>query len=226
MKKLVGFTGLRGSGKDTAALALVAAGWKRTAFADPLYQETADGYRVPLEFLQNRETKETPLDRLALKNCSDEGFIKSALMTLNIRLDNGNPDESENEDLLSEWRRAMDAPRSPRQVLQWWGTEYRRATCGDDYWRGRLTKLVTENPNENFVVTDVRFPDEANLIKKLGGQVARIVRPNLAGATDAALLHSSEQAMLDYDVEIELINAEGKNGMDAFLASVTKAFLV
>lgn len=33
---LVGLTGFAGSGKDTAAAGLVAAGWKRQAFADPL----------------------------------------------------------------------------------------------------------------------------------------------------------------------------------------------
>jgi len=36
VKMLIGFTGLKGSGKDTAAHFLVERGWKRLAFADPL----------------------------------------------------------------------------------------------------------------------------------------------------------------------------------------------
>ena len=217
MQQVVGLVGLRGSGKDTAAQALLEKGWRRTAFADALYLEAAAAFGVTVEFLQHRDTKETPLPELALVNCTDMLFVGTFMGYEDERLSSAGADIPRLEQLTQ--------PRSPREILQVWGTEYRRKLYSDDYWRDQVRQVILANPEVNFVVTDVRFPDEAKLIEEvLGGRLGRIVRPSLPGSDDKALLHSSEVAMLDYPIERVFINEEGPEGLARFRAAVLQAF--
>lgn len=200
--KIVGLLGLRGSGKDTAAAALVSQlGFTRLAFADPLYNEVAEAFGVTVAFLQNRDTKELPQPELALVNCKDARFVKVC-----IELDIAEA----GMDGVKQRLHALYRPRSPRQILQRWGTDYRRVLDGDDYWRAQVEKIIDNAPQSSaFVITDVRFPDEALLVTCLGGWLARITRPT-AQTQDVALLHVSEQAMLDYPVHKTFLNVEGR----------------
>lgn len=217
MQQVVGLVGLRGAGKDTAAQALLEQGWRRIAFADALYLEAADAFAVTVEFLQRRETKESPLAELALINCKDPTYVGVFLGYESERL------AAEGVDIPP--MTMLTQPRSPREILQVWGTEYRRKLYEDSYWRDQVEQVIRANPGDNFVVTDVRFPDEASLVEDtLGGSLARIVRPGLPGAEDKALLHSSEVAMLDYPIESVFINAEGAEGRDILRAAVLAAF--
>jgi hypothetical protein len=217
MQQVAGLVGLRGAGKDTAATILVENGWRRVAFADALYLEVAEAFGVTLEFLQRRETKETPLEELRLLNCKDMLYVGRFLAIEEARLADAGASVPQIE-LLCQ-------PRSPREILQVWGTEYRRQLYNDDYWREQVHKVIQANPGTNFVVTDVRFPDEGKLIEQvLGGRLGRVVRPSLAGANDKSLLHSSEVAMLDYPIALTFINEEGEEGMARFRAAVLQAF--
>jgi len=217
MQQVAGLVGLRGAGKDTAATILLANGWRRLAFADALYLEVAEAFGVTVEFLQRRDTKETPLPELALLNCTDMVYVGRFLVYEEQRL----ATEGASVPQLS----MLSQPRSPREILQVWGTEYRRQLYNDDYWREQVHKAIKAAPDTNFVVTDVRFPDEAKLIENtLGGRLGRVIRPSLAGSTDKSLLHSSEVAMLDYPIALEFINEEGEAGMARFRAAVLQAF--
>lgn len=203
MRKVVGLMGLRGSGKDTVANFLVTdAGWKRIGFADGLYREVAEAFGVTVEFLGNRDTKELPQPELALMHCSDDAFVTVMLREAEANLAQG--------ELVAA---CLAQPRSPRQIMQYWGTEYRRATVRNDYWREQVRAHVLARPDDNFVITDVRFPDEATTVTDLGGTLARVVRPDLAGSADPALMHASEQAMLNYEVPAVFVNAEGPQGL-------------
>lgn len=217
MQEVVGLVGLRGSGKDTAAQVLLEKGWRRTAFADALYLEVASAFGVTVEFLQRRDTKETPLPELALVNCTDLMYVGAFLAYEDERLAAAGADIPRLAQLTQ--------PRSPREILQVWGTEYRRKLYNDDYWRDQVRQVIQANPHVNFVVTDVRFPDEAKLIEDaLSGRLGRVVRPGLPGADDKNLLHSSEVAMLDYPIECVLLNEEGPEGLERFRAAVLQAF--
>jgi hypothetical protein len=91
-----------------------------------------------------------------------------------------------------------------RLILQGWGTDYRRKLYGKDYWVKRLSEKIRylENSGATFiVVSDVRFQNEADLIKKLGGQVWRIERE--LASSDA---HPSETDLDDYKFDVEILN--------------------
>jgi hypothetical protein len=216
MQKVVGLVGLRGAGKDTAAQILIDNGWRRIAFADGLYLEVARAFGVTTAFLGRRETKELPQPELALANCTDNIFIAVMLQAAGLRLG------QVNGRTLSAFLRK---PRSPREIMQYWGTEYRRTVIRDDYWREQVRAEVVANPGTNYVITDVRFPDEGRLVEDtLGGELGRVTRPGMAGANDKSLLHSSEVAMLDYPIANVFVNQEGEAGVAAFKQAVLEAF--
>ncbi|EQD51050.1 hypothetical protein B2A_07073, partial [mine drainage metagenome] len=162
---LIGLLGLKGSGKDTAAGILAGRGFFRMAFADELYAEAAAGFSVTPHFLARRDTKETVLERLALRHCRDAQFV--GLFTA----------EQARGGLTVE--EVFGAPRSPRWVLQQWGTEYRRrAPFGHDgYWVEPLMRKIDAKPKATrIVLTDVRAPIEVENIRARGGVLVRIRR--------------------------------------------------
>lgn len=83
-----------------------------------------------------------------------------------------------------------------RGILQWWGTEWRRGQ-NPNYWidltRARIRAL--RGSTGMVVVTDVRFPNEAELIESMGGTVVRISRLEADTVVDP---HSSEVVMDSY----------------------------
>lgn len=229
MRQIVGLIGTRGAGKDTAAAHLVANGWVRVAFADALYQEVARAFGVSVEFLNHRDTKERPLPQLALKHCPDPRFVAVALKATGIcravRQAYGQPRKAMPAGVFRRLKKVLTQPRSPRWILQLWGTEYRRRLDGDDYWRQRVAALITAAPNHNFVVTDVRFINEAMLLKQYGATLARVIRPSLAGGADPALLHVSEREMLSYPTDYEVVNEEGEVGIANLHSELSRLFI-
>lgn len=79
-----------------------------------------------------------------------------------------------------------------RRLLQWWGTEYRRAQ-DPDYWTkawGRKVGQYDLSLN-HVLVDDVRFLNELNVIRAHGGLIVKIERPGFLGANN----HSSETSL-------------------------------
>ena len=93
-----------------------------------------------------------------------------------------------------------------RPILQWWGTEFRRGVKGYDYWVKKMEhelQVLAEKTDDLLVfVTDIRFPNEAELIRKFGGTIARVVR----GDPGAAGQHSSEVSMDGYSCDHTILN--------------------
>ena len=213
MSHVIGLLGVKGCGKDTCARYLVDLhGYVRVSFAGKLYMEAADAFGVSVAFLENRDTKETPLPELALINCSDAAFVRCVCEELGW----GYPPTPE------QWRQ----PHSPRFVLQLWGTEYRRRRGVDSYWLDKVKAIIDEDPTQNYVVTDVRFNNEANFIEANGGVLVRIRRPVLE-AKEAAertkngrAAHPSETELLTRPVYLEIENVEGQP--DSLLLGIDK----
>lgn len=87
---------------------------------------------------------------------------------------------ADNMNLPALW----DKPYPPevRALLQWWGTDLRRKK-DPEYWikkmKGDLAPFVEGGwrENETAVITDVRFPNEADALRDLGGTIVRVWAP-------------------------------------------------
>ena len=88
-----------------------------------------------------------------------------------------------------------------RKLLQLWGTEYRRRQ-DPDYWVKRLEAKL--HGLERVVIDDVRFPNEVEMIQRLGGKVIRIDRPGPAEST-----HASEIELDSFDGWDDVIVNDG-----------------
>jgi hypothetical protein len=154
--KIIGIHGPKGVGKDTLADVFVREfGYKKIGFADALYEEVAEAFGVSITFLRNRETKESPSHRLVLYRCLDPDFVAG------MRAIHGP------SGLLRE-------PRSPRWLLEQWGTEYRRVQA-EDYWVDKMWEKLG-NCTAPAVIPDVRFPNEIGLINDYRGLLIRLAR--------------------------------------------------
>lgn len=78
--------------------------------------------------------------------------------------------------------------KTPRQAMQWLGTEWGRNLIGSDLWI-RAWQAALNKAGPDVVVDDCRFPNEAVAIAGAGGLIVRVVRP---GAGAGAAGHVSE----------------------------------
>lgn len=158
---VLGLAGHAGSGKDTVADYLVERyGFIKFSFSDALYREVATAFGLESEdLLRDRATKEQYTEVLALKNCTDEVFRQVAVQAL---------DEEHKRRGIGLFIYPEGMGLSPRQILQWWGTEYRRAQ-DPDYWVNQAEDFIRQMTSfgpyaelrpQYFVNTSVRFPDE------------------------------------------------------------------
>ena len=83
-----------------------------------------------------------------------------------------------------EWRESQDdfwtketgRTITPRLVLQEFGTDCMRKGFDNGIWVSLVKQELVRYPNKNFVIPDVRFPNEANMIKSIHGEVWRVRR--------------------------------------------------
>jgi hypothetical protein len=85
------------------------------------------------------------------------------------------------------WAERLDMPTlTPRWVLQYWGTEVARKSFHDDIWIASLENKL-RNSKDNIVISDCRFPNEIQAIKKAGGQIVWVQRGALPEWYDDAV---------------------------------------
>lgn len=72
------------------------------------------------------------------------------------------------------WSNELGCSVTPRFMLQQFGTECMRLGFYDGIWISIIKKKIIDNPEQNFVISDLRFPNEAKIIKSLGGVAWRI----------------------------------------------------
>ncbi|MFI9205261.1 hypothetical protein [Streptomyces sp. NPDC053048] len=90
-----------------------------------------------------------------------------------------------------------------RELLQRCGTEAGRGVLGPDVWVDALFRDY-EEWDAPVVITDVRFPNEAQAIKDRGGLVVQVRRPKQILIDGAA--HISENALKDWDFDATVLN--------------------
>lgn len=180
---IIGLTGHAGAGKDSAAACLQAAAWRSIAFADALRVEIAAAWRIDVRLLTERATKDTPLRALCVGNAEHHDWLAFAC--------------TQGWNLLEH--------RSPRWAMQRWG-EFRRGQ-NPHHWVQHVHVWLQTQQHRNhpgLVITDVRFPNEAAMLRRAGGWLVRVHRPG-AGllAADTASHQSEAHTALQVDDDID-----------------------
>lgn len=199
--QFIGLSGPVSVGKDTIADYLVDQyAFTKFSFSDALYEEVAAAFGIDKAVLYKRETKETPLDDLCAMYCKDMAFGKIMF-----------------EQIHPGYTGAWDEKYcSPRQVLQWWGTEYRRKQ-DPEYWIKKsiifieaYLALVKESPEVRrggLVNCSVRFPNEVALVRHYNGVVWHVKRPDWEKGVQAeTAAHVAEAGLPREEQDYTLVN--------------------
>jgi hypothetical protein len=101
---------------------------------------------------------------------------------------------------LVGYERAKTIYPEIRNLLQKLSTQVGRNVLDEDIWINLLTSKLTKN--NNWVITDCRFPNEAQAIKNYDGNIWQVVRPDICAANS----HISEHALNGFNFDQVIIN--------------------
>ena len=191
-KIIIGIGAKKQAGKDTSADILVKElGFKKMSFAAPLKDICSLIFDMPIKsFYENKEDILTPkvvltadhIEKLLIQLFPYDTFIVKDKRKL--LLDNC---------LGKEFS-------TPREILQYVGTDMARKYINDSIW---VNILVQDMNNYNkIVIPDMRFSNERDLISSLDGKVVLIKR-NGVDETDGHISENDLGTEDDYDIVIE-----------------------
>lgn len=107
------------------------------------------------------------------------------------------------EQVDTYWTKETGREITPRLVLQEFGTDCMRNGFDDSIWVSLVKKQMIDNPHLNYVIPDVRFPNEMNMIKELSeGEVWQVRRGELPEWWGNAVLdnNTNSDLMKSYSV--------------------------
>ena len=135
------------------------------------------------------------------------------------------------------WSERTGQHITPRTMLQLMGTEAGRDTFHPDLWILSLEQRVKKN--QNTVIADVRFPNECESIRKMGGFLVRVSRgkdpawyddalkANMENNTDHMAkhaIHYSEWAWIGERTDYDISNNGSLSMLDADVKHLLKIF--
>ena len=74
------------------------------------------------------------------------------------------------------WSEEFGREFTPRLALQLMGTEVGREVFHSDFWIIKLKNYIQKNPNQDYVITDVRFQNEIEFVHQNKGILIEIQR--------------------------------------------------
>lgn len=119
-------------------------------------------------------------------------------------------------------RRWTYSDHSIREYLQRYGTEAHREVFGDDFW---VEQVSLAHADRIVLVTDVRFPNEAEAVRRAGGVVVEVIGPMGRATPDT---HASEAPLPDYLVDGVIYNTERNDSfvkLDTAVHELLRAYL-
>lgn len=178
---LIGISGKKQHGKDTVANFIIKntrIEWETRKFADKLKDVVCLLLGCTREQLEDPEFKEKPLDeQWWYYNIAGELRLRHSFLS-----------DEDNE--MAEDRYLVKP--TPRLILQLMGTECGRKILHPNLWvNSTMSEYIDES---NWIITDVRFPNEVKAIKDAGGVVIRVNRNSIESNDN----HESETALDDY----------------------------
>ena len=119
---------------------------------------------------------------------------------------------------------ALSRPMTVREIMQWHG-QVRRAEQAD-YWTRRWSEALTElgaNGARAVIVDDIRFPNEADMVRSRGGYIVR-VHPYAEWIPGPFSADVSETAMdQEWAWDMEISPAYGQDGLTQAAAEIVYA---
>lgn len=109
-----------------------------------------------------------------------------------------------------------------REIMQLFGTEVGRCIYSD-IWIYHTEKKILQEAFKNFVIDDVRFKNEAALIKKYKGLLIRVNRPSIKNIE--ADLHKSETEQDEIFVDVEIYNLSSIENLHDMIEKVYLDFI-
>lgn len=200
MTQVIGITGLKrhGKGEAGAAVTRLVPGAVALGFAD----------KLKISMMRALGFDRSEADLIALAD--------SLKVTSRIAVEYHEPDELD----LPEFPRLHDF--SGRELLQWYGTEGGRNTFGKNFWidlvlpdpaailQGGVEEQVEHQLEQRYpgvpalAITDIRFDNEAQRVKDVGGVVWEIVNPALVDSSEDT--HASEAGIDPALVDTVIVN--------------------
>jgi hypothetical protein len=92
---------------------------------------------------------------------------------------------------------------TPRDILQRVGTEAMRRGFDQDIWVKSLEWEIQQEPETRWVTCDVRFKNEIACIKRLGGVVWNVVRPDVEPKPPAWCRHPIQRILGTWEHQSE-----------------------
>jgi hypothetical protein len=149
---LIGFGYKARRGKDTAIRSIIEARGqgkdiRRYAFADALRDEVHAEMRSTSEYF----------------GLTYRGALARLCESAGVPFDTNAPADEQNPH------------GKQRALLQWWGTEFRRAS-DPHYWLKRMRERIEADGPYVALISDVRFLNEFEMIRSAGGYMVRVER--------------------------------------------------
>jgi hypothetical protein len=182
---ILGLCGRMRSGKTELAKVCVEKGFTKLYFALPLKQLCADILDISIDELNRLKGDNTDIS-LQLNN----DICKILSEETDIPLD------VVKETCLGKTISTV------REMLQFIGTDLIRQ-YNKDWHVNRIREMI--NPDINYVIDDVRFPNEKKLIEELGGDCWFVIRPTLDNVSN----HESETSLSFKDCWNRIIINDG-----------------
>jgi hypothetical protein len=195
---IIGISGKALSGKDTIANFLVSNGYidRKIGFGDNLKHACKNIFNLSDDDLFTQNGKKTPFDTPLVSNMATiENIVSWMSITHDITLENTSVDHLLGIELFR-----------PRDVLQFVGTDVMRYLC-PTYHSDVVFSSI--KGGESIVISDVRFPNEADLVSSLGGWSVRVNRPIWLREKHGIVLdtdHPSETSLDHYERFSFIIN--------------------
>jgi hypothetical protein len=121
------------------------------------------------------------------------------------------------------WEQAKLQNPEIRRTLQRFGTEVGRNILGENLWVDTTFALM--EPGKDYVITDMRFPNEHFAVNNALGFTVRVFREG-SGLSGTAALHASETALDDHSFDYTLSNdgslMQLEDAVDAMLNDLQK----
>ncbi len=204
---IIALTGEIGVGKSTVAKSFLNKGYKKLSFADVMKQTCADCFPwVPLNAWWDPILKETPFADMWVDGLLDPGEMAHRPIVLNRYVI-----EKFNKVFNLDCSKVCDQKgyvlrqfKSPREALQFIGTEVLRATDPDCHVKATLASIIASG-GVNLVNDDLRFDNEAQAIKDMGGYIVKVEREG-AETKQGIAGHSSEAGINLMFVDMVFVN--------------------